>query len=332
MYKIKLSIIMMTYNHKRYIKEALDSVKKQNKDFSYEVLIGDDCSQDGTQDILRTYDTTELNNVSIFYRENNMGILRNLLDLCYKAKGEYIILLEGDDFWIDPDKLKKQIDFLDNNKEYIAVGHRCIVVDEFSRPLPYSYSAECCKEEYTIKDYRKGVLPGQTATIMYRNIYKDELVSCNLKVVEGYPGDRRVAFLLVANGKIKCWSKKMSAYRHVVLDGTSYTATYEECEKHLQARLEFFRSIYEYSKREKPTKLNCRVSAQCYYKVLFRDLFRRKTIWPRNTFCKEFFSEEKKAAIIIWIIYSILYYPIEVGKIKYEDYKIKKIHLKYGVR
>lgn len=328
MYKVKLSILVMTYNQERYIKEALDSIKKQNKDFSYEVLIGDDCSSDSTREILRTYDFSNLDNFKIYYRQCNMGVLHNLLDLCNKAEGEYIILLEGDDYWTDPDKLKKQIDFLDRNEEYIAVAHKCLVVDEFSRPLPYAYSAECYKDEYTIKDYRKGILPGQTATLMYRNIYKSEKISCDLEIVEDYPGDRRIAFLLVANGKIKCWNEKMSAYRHVVLNGTSYSATYEEDIRQLRARLEFFRSLYRYSKENGSTELNCKVSAQCYYKVLFKDQFRRNPVWSRDTFWKEFSREKKKLAIIGWLIYSIFYYPIEVGIIKYEQWMTKRIHIR----
>lgn len=328
MYKVKLSILVMVYNHENYISEALDSIKKQNKSFSYEVLVGEDCSTDRTREILRNYNAVELDNFQVFYHQSNMGVMANLVDLCNKAEGEYIILLEGDDYWIDPDKLKKQVEFLDRNRDYIAVAHKCLVVDERSLPLPYSYSAECRKDEYTIKDYRKNLLPGQTTTLMYRNIYKKEDVSCDLDMVVDYPGDRRIAFLLVSNGRIKCWNEKMSAYRHVVLNGTSYSATYKEDVKHLQARLEFFRSLYEYSRKYVPTQMNCKVSAQCYYKVLFRDQFRKKAIWPRNTFLKNFMREENKMAIAGWIIYSILYYPIEVGKIKFENYNIKRIHVK----
>lgn len=328
MYKYKLSIVVIVYNHERYIYEALDSIKKQEKDFSYEILVGEDCSNDNTRNLLRKYDSSSLDNFKIYYRKNNMGALNNLLDLCEKAAGEYIILLEGDDFWVDPCKLKKQVKFLDENKEYIAVAHKCQIVDEYSNFLPYSYSAECYKDEYTLKEFRKGILPGQTATMMYRNIYKDKETSHCLKVVTNYPGDRRFAFLLAANGKVKCWKEKMSAYRHVILGGSSHSATIKEDVNYLQAQLEFYQALYQYAVYMNKSEFVKKISAQCYYKVLFRDQFRRYPIWSRQCFMNEFLKEKRKLSIWGWIIYSILIYPIERFKNKHEIYMAKKIQTK----
>lgn len=318
MFKFKLSILIITYNHEKYIQQALDSVVRQTKNFSYEVLVGEDSSTDRTGDILRNYDGKDLDNFHIYYRFNNMGALSNILDLIQKAEGEYLIVLEGDDYWLCSDKLQRQIEFLDNNKEFIAISHKCLLVDENSDLLPYSYSAECYHTEYTVKDFRKGRLPGQTTTIMYRNIYKDKKICTDLARVNNYPGDRRFAFLLVANGRIKCWNEKLSAYRHVVLNGKSHSATVKEDRNYLRAQLEFYKSIYEYSKRNSCISDAHKISAQCYMKVLFRDQFRKEPIWSRDKFLVEMKNAEYKFAIWVWIIYSIFEYPVE--RISYKHY------------
>ena len=98
---IKLSIIVPTYNHERYIEECINSILMQEIDFSYEVLIGEDCSKDSTAQVLRRLEHKLPEEYTIFYREQNMGMGKtgNAWDLQCRAKGEYIITIEGDDFF-----------------------------------------------------------------------------------------------------------------------------------------------------------------------------------------------------------------------------------------
>ena len=314
----KLSILVITYNHEKYIVQALNSIVEQHKDFSYEVLIGEDASTDRTADILRHYDPSALQNFRVYYRETNIGALNNILDLIQKAQGEYLIVLEGDDYWISPDKLQRQIEFLDYNKDFIAVSHKCLLVDKNSIPLPFAYSAECYHKDYTLKDFRKGILPGQTTTILYRNIYKNELVKTDLTRIDNFPGDRRFAFLLAANGKIRCWDEKMSAYRYVLLDGKRHSATTKEDRNYLEAQLNFYKSIYTYSKSNRCSGNTRKIAAQCYFKVLFRDQFRKFSIWPRRRFLIEILPAEYKFSIALWILISIFVWPFE--RLTYKRY------------
>lgn len=318
MFRFKLSILVITHNHEKYIQQALDSIVNQKKDFTYEVLVGEDASTDHTGDLIRNYDRNGLSNFHVYYRKKNIGALNNIVDLIRRAEGEYLIVLEGDDYWLSCEKLNRQVEFLDKNQEFIAVSHKCLLVDENSVPLPYSYSAECYRTEYTLEDFKKGILPGQTATIMYRNIYKDIRICTDLVQVNDYPGDRRFAFLLASNGKIRCWSDKLSAYRYVVLHGESHSATVKEDRNYLKAQLEFYRSIYDYSKQNACIREAYKISEQCYMKVLFRDQFRKEPIWPRKMFGTEIKNAKYKFADYMWILYSVLEYPIE--RMRYKRY------------
>lgn len=314
MCSVKLSILILAYNHEKYIVEALDSIKNQIKPFSYEILVGEDCSSDGTRKALESYDFTGLSNVRLFCRDENLGMMNNLLDLCEKAVGEYIIILEGDDFWITPNKLIRQITFLDENQDFIAVAHKCQVVNEKSEYLSYDYSGECYKDEYTFKEFRSGTLPGQTASLMYRNFYKNSEIGKKLEVIYDYPGDRRIAFLLVFHGRIRCWNEKMSAYRHVLSGGSSFTATFSGNKKYLKAELEFYRAINSYCDKVLISEDVKRMVKQCYYKVLFADCLRTNPLENRRESLKAFLSEDYKMSILSWIIWCSIRCPIKKVK------------------
>lgn len=122
-----VSVCCITYNHAKFIGEALESFLNQNTSFSYEILVYDDASNDGTIDILKEYELKYPQIIRVFYSSENQysqGV--RLLNLRYnlpRAKGKYIATCDGDDFWTDPLKLQKQVDFLDSNPEVVMCFH-----------------------------------------------------------------------------------------------------------------------------------------------------------------------------------------------------------------
>lgn len=222
---IMLSIIVPTYNHENYIIEALESIKKQKTKYKFEVLVGEDASTDNTRQVIKQYEKNNPGFLTVFYRKRNMSncLVQNSLDLRYRAKGKYIITLEGDDFWIDDKKIEKQVDYLEKNPDVIAVAHKCVVVGKDSLPNGEEYP-QCKNEEYTIKDFINGILPGQLTTIMMRNYIKDKL--CDYSILEKglNPGDTLLAYMLINSGKVFCMNEVMTAYRHVIKGGSSYSA------------------------------------------------------------------------------------------------------------
>lgn len=123
-----ISILMITYNHEKYIEKAIESVLMQEGDFDFELLIGNDKSPDNTEKILEKY--LDDKRIKIFNREKNLGALNNSWDLKLKAKGDYIAILEGDDFWTTKDKLQKQLEILEKNENVILCYTDSYKVDE----------------------------------------------------------------------------------------------------------------------------------------------------------------------------------------------------------
>ena len=244
-----LSVYIPTYNHERYIGKALDSVLMQETDYEFEILIGEDLSTDSTRDILREYEMKYPGKFQIFYREHNMNRdkIRNAVDLKRRCRGKYIIGLEGDDYWIDSKKLDKQIRFLEEHPDYIAVAHNCLVVDENSEPNGEEYP-ECKYTEYSVKHFFSEILPGQLTTIMYKNYLKNDI--CDATILEKgiKPGDRVQDFMLATNGKVHCIQEKMSAYRHVTQGGSSFSASAENKYSFFKDE-NLFLEFYEYSKK-----------------------------------------------------------------------------------
>ena len=125
-----LSICCITYNHAAYIAGALDSFLMQETDFEFEILIGEDASTDGTKAIIEAYVARYPGRITLIAHEKNVGAVKNQLSVFSAAKGKYIATCDGDDFWTDPQKLQKQVGFLEANPGYVICCHHSIVINE----------------------------------------------------------------------------------------------------------------------------------------------------------------------------------------------------------
>ena len=243
-YPVMLSICVPTYNHEKYIRQALESIFMQKTQYTYEILVGEDKSTDNTRAVLKEIEKEGHPELKVFYRENNMNDTDywNAIDLMDRARGKYLIFLEGDDYWIDESKIDTQIDFLEKNIDYIAVSHNCIVVDKDSNPLKIEYN-QCKDNIYTIEHYACEILPGQTATIMMRNFFYFPSLDTSLIRKKLMPGDRKVMFTLISYGKIWCIQKSMSAYRYIARDGESWSSvhnySFKETKQWYEEQLEY---------------------------------------------------------------------------------------------
>lgn len=168
----KVSICMITYNHEKFIEQAIESVLMQQADFDYELVIGEDCSTDGTRAIVDDYRRRYPDKIRAFLREKNLGMQENGMQTLAACHGEYLALSEGDDYWIDSAKLQKQVDFLDSHPECSMVFtaaktlHGCELTDWDPPPV--------IRETYTLDDIlaRNFIC---TPTVMYRNCIKGDL-------------------------------------------------------------------------------------------------------------------------------------------------------------
>lgn len=115
---IKISIILPAFNVEKTLTRSIKSVLQQTYK-NFELIIINDCSSDKTDDIIRSFNDSRI----VYIKNNtNLGLIKNLNNGISIAKGEYIARIDGDDIWITEDKLEKQIDFLESNKDYVLVG------------------------------------------------------------------------------------------------------------------------------------------------------------------------------------------------------------------
>ncbi|MDD4160446.1 MAG: glycosyltransferase, partial [Synergistaceae bacterium] len=127
-----VSICCMAYDHDKYIKDALDSFLMQKTAFPYEIIIHDDASTDSTQEIIKSYARKNPNIIPIFQKENKYSQRIKLLPAFVypKVSGKYIAVCEGDDYWTDPDKLQKQIEYMEGHPECTLCVHASNDVSE----------------------------------------------------------------------------------------------------------------------------------------------------------------------------------------------------------
>lgn len=228
---VLVSVVMITYNHEKYISKAIESVLMQKTSFRYELLIGDDASKDKTPEIIRGYKEQNPEIIKTKLRKRNVGGTRNSYELFMNAKGKYIAILEGDDYWTDELKLQKQFDFLEGSTEYSGCCSDFIYVDKEDNPLPENganrlrrnlYSSNSI---YTIAQFNQSKLPSHAGTIMIKNFF--HLFDCSiLYKAHRIIGDCTIIMLALNCGAIYKISREMEAYRVVKTD-SSWTAAEE---------------------------------------------------------------------------------------------------------
>ena len=119
--KIVVSVCMITYNHEFYIRKAIEGVLMQKCNYLFNLVIGEDCSKDKTNEICTEYSKNYPSVIKLLSCEKNLGMMANFIRTLQACNGKYIAWCEGDDYWTDPYKLQKQIDFFEKNNEYSLV-------------------------------------------------------------------------------------------------------------------------------------------------------------------------------------------------------------------
>lgn len=211
MKNIKVSICCITYNHEPFIRECLDGFLMQQCDFDYEIIINDDASTDGTREILLEYQKKHPDKIILSLQEENQyqkGVRGMFIRFVFpRAKGKYIALCEGDDYWTDPLKLQKQVDFLEKNEDYMVCFHNVLELAHDGNQTPSRLNRNENKT-FTILDLAKGNLI-HTPSVIYRKIfdsYPPWLPECPA-------GDYPLHMLHAEKGKIYCIAENMAVYR-----------------------------------------------------------------------------------------------------------------------
>jgi glycosyltransferase involved in cell wall biosynthesis len=190
-----------------YLQQAIESVLRQKTVYPYDVLVLDDCSTDGTTAIVRTYVQRYPDRVRAIVHPVNRGLIESFIELITRVTGDYVATLEGDDYWIDDDKLQVQVDYLEANPHFVLCGHNCIVRNEWT-------GAEKIK-----------VHGGSDLTLTTRNLIDFDLPTASMvfrnHLIDQWPeslfgagfGDRPLAIMLSQLGQVRYLRRPMSVYR-----------------------------------------------------------------------------------------------------------------------
>ncbi len=248
--KVTISIVVITYNHAKFINQALNGIVSQKFDGSIELIISNDNSTDNTNEKINCF-LKKLNQerkkdflIKYYNHPKNLGAIPNFKWSLSEAQGKYIAICEGDDYWTDPYKLQKQVDFLENNPEYVVCSHNAKIIDAKGKLLQEKKISKLTEDrDYSSYELQTGAFL-LTLGMVFRNVIK-EYPSNFSKVLNG---DTFLISILGAYGKGKYLENiQPAAYR--IHEGGIWSTL--ETLKKLKASRVFNKEMMIYHKNNK---------------------------------------------------------------------------------
>lgn len=216
---IMVSICCMTYNQEAFLRQALDSFLMQKTNFKIEIIVHDDASTDNTPNIIKEYEKKYPDIVKPIYEEKNQYCdgAKSLMNLFEKAKGRYIAICEGDDYWCDEYKIQKQYDFMQKNKECSMCVHNTRIHDLNNKEEDRNFNDWLEIKELTEYDVFFGWHVHTSSYFIRKEyaIYPKEFWKC-------WCGDYVFLTVLYFWGKIICLPDVMSVYNNNNKQGVTY--------------------------------------------------------------------------------------------------------------
>ncbi|MDP2905336.1 MAG: glycosyltransferase [Candidatus Omnitrophota bacterium] len=305
----KVNVLMITYNQEQYIGQAIESVLAQRVNFTYELVIGEDCSTDGTREICRTYHERYPEKIRLLRRGKNLGMMPNFFQTLAECKGEYIAILEGDDYWTDPYKLQKQIDFMVSDTDCTLVFHSVEVLSGVDSQLMSAHNYDSSglyikkntPDQYIKKEdiiMHSGSFIS-TPSIMFRADILSELPHWLLNALIG---DYPLTLLAVAKGNAYFINEVMAAYR-LGVPGSAVSRNkdlaFEDKFKIYKNVVSTLNGFNEYTNRRFENAVKERISDTLYYfLVSYSYVDRRRRLNAYNLFKKNLKYAHRKE---IWL-------------------------------
>jgi glycosyltransferase involved in cell wall biosynthesis len=244
----KVSVCLITYRHANFIEKCLESIVSQVVNFDYEIIIGEDHSYDETARTVKKYADTYPHLIKAFVRQRNLGPKQNFLSCFPQCQGEYVIHIEGDDYWTDQHKLQKQADFLDTYINASACFHNAEIIfeDGSERPTQLVNSPNQALWTNTVDFFKeKETWFMATASVMMRRKFVNPLPSW---FKDCKSGDIPMYVILAERGPIGYIPEIMSVYRKHI-GGQSYTDSIKSKE-FLLNRIFMYTVLNEYTNKK----------------------------------------------------------------------------------
>lgn len=239
-----VSVSMVTYNHARWIGQAIESVVGQQTDFPFELIVAEDCSTDETRRIVLEYQKRYPQTVRVITSAHNVGVKRNAWRSHLACRGRYVAACEGDDYWHHPLKLQKQVDFLESHPDYGLVHSDCDVLLERTARTVRSQDKVGGRIPYAEADLFSAILVGtyriRTASVCMRKTLLDRVMEADpiLFQSDRFPmGDTPLWLELSRLAKFKYLDESLATYR-VLSESASQSGD-------LQKVIRFEKSCYD---------------------------------------------------------------------------------------
>lgn len=210
---IMVSIWCITYNHEKYIRTAIDNFLTQRTDFEYEIVIHDDASTDGTVDILKEYEKQYPEKIHVFYEASNLYSQGKLNEVCEDicsnyCRGKYIAICEGDDYWIDNNKLQIQVDYMESHPNCVLTAHNGLWVDANTHNISVANGFDE-EKDLRVEDiirHKRGCFPTASMVLLREmSILERPFNECSI-------GDWPTQLYCVSKGNVHYFDRIMSVY------------------------------------------------------------------------------------------------------------------------
>ena len=236
---------MMAYNHEKYVAQALDSVLMQKVDFEYQIVLGEDCSTDNTREIVIKYAELYPKKFKLLLHKTNIGAVNNQNLILANCTGKYVAMLECDDYWTDPLKLQKQVNFLNRNSEVSATYHNVERLDYNTKKTNF---IEHYKENTFLTEHDI-IFAGGKTTPTLSAVFRSKSINSAPKWVFNSPiGDIPIVFYLMSQGKLYYFKDVMGVYRENIPGSWTQNIKNNNWKKNLTYKVKFTGFIQNYNR------------------------------------------------------------------------------------
>jgi glycosyltransferase involved in cell wall biosynthesis len=235
-----VDVMMPVYNHERYLAQAIESIVTQKTNFRFRLIVADDCSKDNSRSIISDFAARYPDIVEPVFHKQNVGASANGAYLNSRAASKYVAICEGDDYWIDPFKLQKQVDFMEAHPDFTICFTDVEIINERGVHTDEYFSRKD-GDTYTIADFIlsiQNIIP--TPTILFRNVLPNPLPAFYL---DSIGADRFIQICLADKGKAKHLKEKTAMYRD---HSQGLTKSKELEERGLKAKIALYKNLNEY--------------------------------------------------------------------------------------
>lgn len=288
---VLVSCILLTYNHRPYVAQAVESMLAQKTSFPFEIIFADDCSTDGTRDVLSAYAAAHPDRIRTCFLAQNMGgsALHTLVGTTM-LRGKYTTILEGDDYWLGDDRLQTLADFLETHPGYACVGHVRERRDNAGNLLDYDPKKSLFGRDFTMRQFLSGARFSITGAL-YLNHYR--IVGDKYRALETLTrnaDDYQRCVILHDFGKVYLLPRCFYCYRVLKKPGASnYNSIMNDLDKYtdqmriFRAMQDFYADCYDFSGEQRRFQAKHLLLA-----LLHRDTRALKTVFadierPRRT-------------------------------------------------